>query len=119
MPSRARRRTSKRVYPVARRGRRGGKINWGKVWGKVKRFGHKANKFLKKSKLISTAAPLFGPYGEAAGAIAGRVGYGKRRMVRRPRRRGRGINTPGGGIRLAGRSGRGKKKTYGSRGMSY
>ena len=35
---------------VARRGkgRRGGKIHWGKVWGSVKRFGKKANKFLKK-----------------------------------------------------------------------
>lgn len=107
---------------VARRGkgRRGGKIHWGKVWGSVKRFGKKANKFLKKTKAISTVAPLFGPRGVAIGKVAGLAGYGRRRrMVRGRRRYGRGINVPGGsrgrGIRLAGRG----KKKHGSRGMSY
>jgi hypothetical protein len=94
-----------------RRGKKGGKIHWGRVWGKVKRFGSKANKFLKKTKAISTVAPLFGKRGVAIGKVAGLAGYGRRRRMVRSRRYGRGINVPGGsrgrGIRLAGR---GKKK---------
>ena len=110
-----RRRTARRGV---RRGKKGGRINWGKAWGSVKRFGSKANKFLKKTKAISTIAPLFGPRGKMVGKVAGIAGYGKksrRRMVRGRRRYGRGINVPGGGIRLAGRG----KKKYIRMGMSY
>lgn len=96
-----------------RRSRRGGSF-FKKLWGSVKRFGSKANRFLKKTKAISSIAPLLGPYGSALGAVAKHSGYGRKRRMVRGRRRGRGINTAGGGIRLAG----GFKKKY-SRGMSY
>lgn len=112
-------------YAVARRAprrRRRGKGFFGDVWKGVSKFGKSANRFLKRSKAISTLAPLFGERGAKFGKVAKLAGYGhRRRMVRR--RRGRGVSLAGGaggrGIRLAGRSGRGySKKTY-PKGMSY
>lgn len=99
-----------------RRGARRGKGFFKNLLRGVSKFGKSANRFLKKSRVISNLAPLFGERGKAIGAVARQAGYGsrKRRMVR-GRRRGRGTSLAGSGIRLAGRGG--LKKTY--RGMSY
>jgi len=109
-----------------RRGKRRGRGLFGNIWKGIRRFGNKANRFLKKTKAISSIAPLFGPKGKALGAVAGRAGYGRRRRMvkgrRRYRRKGQGISVAGGargkGIRLAGR-GRASKKRLAPRGMAY
>lgn len=96
-------------------------------WDSLKKFGSKANRFLKKTKLISRTgkvAGLFGvPYAGAVGSVAGTLGYGspagatgygrrRRRTVRVRSRKGRGIRLAGNGITTAG--GRyGKKKMTG------
>jgi len=101
-----------RAVVIRRRRRMHGKG----FWSSLKKFGRKANTFLKKTHLISRAAkyvPL--PYAGRVGQIAGVLGYGKKRRVVR-RRKGRGINLPGAGINLAGapmrrgRRGCGRKK---------
>ena len=86
-------------------------------WDSIKKFAVKANKFLKKSKLISTGlAAIDNPYAQAGSLAAGAIGYGKRRKrVVRRRRKGRGISLAGSGrcggaLRLAGA---GKKKRMG------
>jgi hypothetical protein len=81
-------------------------------WSGLKRFGSKANRFLKRTKAISRAAKFadqlgLHPYAGKVGQVASQLGYGrrKRRVVRRRRRttKGKGIGLPGGGVRLAGR----------------
>jgi len=71
----------------------------GKLWKGVKKVGSSANKLLRKSKLISQIAPLFGPKGTAIGGVAKSLGYGRRRRRRTIRRRpGRGLKLPGQGL---------------------
>jgi len=87
-------------------------------WDTIKRFAGKANKFLKKSKLISSGlSAIDHPYAQAGSLAAGAIGYGKRKRVVRRRRKGRGISLAGGGISLAGGAlrlaGAGKKKRMG------
>ncbi len=82
-----------------------------------------ANRFLKKTKLLSRggkALSMLGvPYAGTAGRVAGAVGYGKRRSKRRfkrvvrRRKRGRGASLAGGRYRKGGGvflAGRGLKK---------
>ena len=102
---------------VRRRRQRGGSF-----WGSLKRFGSKANKWLRKTHTLSKAAKLASlagvPGASTAGSALGILGYGKKkRMVRR--RRGAGTSLPGGAIRLAGkrRVGCGKKNM--PRGIMY
>lgn len=94
----------------------------GGSWKGFKRFMKKANKFLKKTKLLSRTAGLaskFGvPYVGAVGTAARVAGYGRKRRggalklagqgrrrrgartYRRKRRRGRGLAPVGGMRRL-------------------
>ena len=80
--------------------RRGGRRKRGGSWAGFKSFLGKANNFLKRTGLVSKLATVGssvvpGPWGErigAAGRIAAKMGYGRRRMVRRR----------GGALRLAG-----------------
>jgi hypothetical protein len=62
------------------------------------------NKLLKKSKIISTLAPLAGAYGVPASAIAGSLGYGHKKKAKPKKKmmRGRGLGQPGHGLSLAG-----------------
>lgn len=114
---------------VVRRKRQRGKG----FWSNLKRFGNKANSFLKRTKLISRGAkvadffnvPLVGSIGKELE----QRGYGKRkkRTVRRRRRRGagvsipggalygKGVKVPGGGVRLAGRKRHTGCGVYGSK----
>jgi hypothetical protein len=59
------------------------------------------NKLLKKSKLVSTLAPLAGEFGMPISAVAGALGYGHKKKAK-PKMRGRGLNQPGGSLSLAG-----------------
>jgi hypothetical protein len=57
------------------------------------------NKLLKKSKIISTLAPLAGAYGVPAAAISGALGYGKKKAKpKKKMMRGRGLGQPGHGL---------------------
>lgn len=118
MPKR-RTRTRKVVSRHRRRvvgGRRGGS------WAGFKRFMGSANKFLRKTKLISRVGKLASmegvPYAGTIGSVAGKLGYGRRRTVRRRRRRGKGVSPAGGGVYLAGR-GQKKRLTSKPRGIAY
>lgn len=68
-------------------------------------FLKKANKFLRKTKLISKAGSVLGelgiPYAAPVAKYAGLAGYGRKKTVRRRRRR------RGGALNLAGARGRG------------
>ena len=99
MPPYQRKQGTKRMVIRARQMR--GKGWLGKLWKGVKRVGTSANKLLRKSKLISQIAPLFGPKGTAVGGVAKALGYGRRRRRRRTvrrRRPGRGLKLPGQGL---------------------
>lgn len=102
-----RRRTTKSRKVVARR-RRGGARQRGRGFMDFLRG---ANRFLKRTKLISRAGRIGSmlgvPYVGTIGKYAGKVGYGRKRTVRRRRRKGRGLSTAGGALALAGR---GRKK---------
>lgn len=82
-----------------RRVRRGGSI-----FGSIGKWVNKANRFLRRTKLISKIAtplaPMLGPKGATALGLATKLGYGRRR-------RGRGVSLAGGclkgkGLKLAG-----------------
>ena len=114
-----RRRTrSRKSTAVVRRSRKRHGGMRGRGW---KSFLKSANSFLKRTKLISKAGKLgddFGiPYVGKIGKAAGIFGYGKKKRMVRRRRRGRGVNTAGGALHLAGR-GR-KKRTACPRGIAY
>ena len=113
----ARRRKRKTTTVARRRRRMRGKGFFKNLYN----FGKKANRFLRKTKIVSRVGKALGmagvPYAGKIASTAGALGYGKkrRRRVVRRRRRGRGVTLAGGGIRLAG--GRyGKKKSYRGRG---
>ena len=123
---RSRRKRSTRA--VVRRKRRKPRQRGGNFWGKLSKFGRSANRWLKKTKMISRSAKIGSmlgvPYVGTAGKVAGMAGYGKRRRkVRRRRRkqRGRGVSIVGGGVGVSGggiylagarrQRGRGFKKT--------
>ena len=75
----------------------------GSVWGKIKGFFGKANKWLRKTGLISKVAGVAGmvdPRFRAASGVASALGYGRR--FRRHRRRGGAIKLAGMGLGLAG-----------------
>jgi hypothetical protein len=90
-------------------GSQGGK---GKIWDSITKAVMKIGRFLKKSKILSTAGSLYAksglPYAEVVGKsadVASRLGYGKRRR----RLKGKGLARAGGGLKRAG-AGRRKKK---------
>lgn len=92
--------------------------------GSFKSFMSGANKWLRKTKLLSKGSRLLHdagvPYAGDLGKVAGMAGYGKKRIVRRRRRKGAGLSL-GGGLRLSGGM-YGKKKRYRlpvNRGISY
>ena len=97
------RRKGSRARSVVRARRQRGGSFIKKLWG----FAKKANRFLRKTKLISRSAGVankFGlPYADKVGKVAKMTGYG--RKIRR-RRRTRGGNL-GGALKL---SGAGSKK---------
>lgn len=55
------------------------------------------NDFLKKSKIVSTLGSALGsvgvPYASSIGSAAGKLGYGRRRKVGRPKKRRVGGST--------------------------
>jgi hypothetical protein len=69
-----------------------------------------ANNFLKKSKIISTLAPIasmipgVGEFAPIAGGVAGSLGYGHKKKAKPKKKmmRGRGLGQPGHGLSLAG-----------------
>jgi hypothetical protein len=93
------------TYPESRvlHGMRGGS-----VWGKIKGFFGKANKWLKKTGLISKVAGVAGmvdPRFKAASGVASALGYG--RYYRRVKSYRRGAKTVGKYTRKNRGSGRG------------
>jgi hypothetical protein len=74
-------------------------------------FFKKAHDFIKSKKLVSTVANALGsvgvPYAGTIGNVAGKLGYGRRRRVGRPKKKkvhlilhpGGGLSLPGGAIR--------------------
>lgn len=106
---------------VSRQRRRVGARRGGS-WAGFKKFMGSANKFLRKTKLISRVgkmAHMAGvPYAGTIGTVAGTLGYGRRRTVRR-RRRGKGVSPAGGGVYLAGRGYQKKRLTAIPRGIAY
>jgi hypothetical protein len=68
------------------------------------------NKFLKKSKIISTLGPLasaipgVGAFAAPLAGLAGSMGYGKKRKGPKKKKavKGRGLGLVGSGLRLAG-----------------
>ena len=91
---------------VRRRPQRGGKLNWKKLWGLAKQ----THGFLRRtrglSKVMGALSDAGVPIAGTIGKYAGKVGYGRRRVVRRRRH--------GGALRLAG-AGCSKKRM----GISY
>lgn len=91
------------------------RVKGGNILRDIISFGKKANRFLKRTKLISNIGKALDkggvPYAGKIGKVAGVLGYGKRKrvVIRRRRRKGRGVNPAGGALRLAGSRGRGKK----------
>lgn len=90
MPYRSRRRT------------RGGRFRFRLPLKKMLRWGSKANRFLKKNKVLSTLGAVYGNSGmrgsnaiKQGAPIASQFGYGRRR-VRRRRRRGGALRAAGG-----------------------
>ena len=127
MPRRVRT-TKRRGRPATRAVVRRKPMRGRGFWSKLKKFGLSANRWLKKSKAISTAGKIGSilgvPYVGTVGKIAALKGYGRKRTVRcRRHRTGAGIMLPGrgGALRLAGRRRTGgaysKKKT--TRGIQY
>ena len=70
--------------------------------GGLKDFLMKAHNFLKKHQLVSKIGGLLGsvgvPYAGTVGSVAGKLGYGRRRMPR-----GGALRLAGAGLSLAGR----------------
>ena len=76
--------------------------------GKFKEFLGKANNFLKKSQILSKLGNMYSKVGQVlplpyagtvgtAANVAGKMGYGRRRM-----RRGTGLRVAGGSVRRVG-----------------
>lgn len=110
-----RRRTTKRSTALQRRRvyRRG-------MRGKgFMSFLKKANRWLRKTKVLSTVGKALGaagvPHVGKYAGMAGKLGYGRRRRVVRRRRRGRGLRLAGSGLGLAG----GRKKKMYPRGIAF
>jgi hypothetical protein len=64
------------VKPHCRKSKRYGKrVRGGSLWSWIK---EKAIPWVKKNHLVSRGLSMLGPYGKAAGAAAGSLGWGKR-----------------------------------------
>lgn len=106
MPKRRTMKSGRRKKSRAVVKRRKRRQHGGSFLSSLRRFGGKANRWLKRTKAISRGAKvasMFGiPYAGTVGKAAGMAGYGKgkrrKRTVRRRRRRQRGGSiSPSGG----------------------
>ena len=91
-------------YPVRRR-----MYGRGKTWNKIKNWLSGANRWLRKNKILSGLAGVYGktglPFAQNVGYAgeAGKIlGYGKKRVRMRRSTRGRGLYATGGSLKPVG-----------------